>query len=638
MLDRHLNRPAGARPRRTARRGAVAVVVASACLGAAATSAWGATPLPSNCAGDLAVVSCTFAYNGTTGADGSPQQFTVPSGVSHLTVEAWGAEGGNASTAEDVFTAPAVGGLGGYTEATVAVTAGQVVQVNVGGQPTTASGGFNGGGAAGVGTADYFAEAGGGATDARLGGDDLSDRVVVAGGGGGAADADLDHGDALGGAGGGASGSSSGWCPDIFMVTCGAGATATAGGAAGSPVAGCATDGSLGQGGWGCGGGGGGGYYGGGGGGFVDGTSTASPSIDGPGGGGSAYVSPSATATSMVGGVQYGNGLLRISYTTSHSYAGLRWSAPRHVDAAHGGLSAVSCPDRTFCVAVDGDGRAVTYDGGHWSKPAKVVAGDLSAVSCTSPTFCVAVGSVEGSVTSEPVIAVDSHGTWSSTTGPVPGTQDVLSAVSCVTADFCVAAGTYQLGGAPGTTAFVQTFDGHGWTVVENDDLTGYASGDSMAGVACSSVSFCAAAGTAGDRSDIGGLVDVDDGGTWTGTQISDDRTAGLDGGGLTAIACPATNSCLAAGPAGSIYSYDGSGWTVTVGDPVAPVTAISCPDASTCLAVDGAGDVSTNQMGNWEAPVPADPGHAVTSLSCPTTRFCVGADTAGDVVVGVGS
>jgi Glycine rich protein len=637
MMDHTMVRRPGPVLGRCVWRGAVVVAVASASLVAGTHAASAAAALASNCAGDLAVVSCTFGYNGTTGDDGTSQQFTVPRGVNELTIEAWGAQGGDASTTDAVFSTPAVGGLGGYTRATVTVTAGQVVQITVGGQPTGTSGGFNGGGTAGPGTSDYQAAAGGGATDARLGGGDLSDRVVVAGGGGGGAwDDGLDYGDAFGGAGGGATGTASGWCPqDGFIDTCGAGATATTGGAAGSPASGCATDGTLGQGGSGCGGGGGGGYYGGGGGGFVEETGPTSPAIEGPGGGGSGYVSGSATGTTSAGGVQYGNGMLRISYATSHTYPGLTWSPARHIDGAPGGLTAVSCPDTTYCVAVDGEGNAVTYDAGRWSKPVNVATGELSGVSCPSRTFCVAVGSVYPSTTSEPVIAVDRHGTWSSTTGPVAGLQEYLTAVSCVSADFCVAAGTFWPDGAPGTTAFVQTFDGHTWTTEINYDLTGYASGDSMAAVSCRSTSFCVAAGIAGDRGDIGGLVDVDSKGSWTGTQISDDRLQGFDSsGGLGAIACPAANSCLAAGPDGYIYSYDGQGWTVTDGDRVAAVTALSCPDATTCLAADGAGDVSTNQAGLWEVPQPADPKHAVTSLSCPTTRFCVGVDKAGDAVV----
>jgi hypothetical protein len=172
--------------------------------------------------------------------------------------------------------------------------------------------------------------------------------------------------------------------------------------------------------------------------------------------------------------------------------------------------------------------------------------------------------------------------------------------------------------------------------VVFNQDLTGYYSGDAMAGVSCPSTFFCVAAGTAGDRGDVGGLVDVDTDGTWLGVQISDDRIMSIgDSGGLNAIACSAVNSCLAAGPGGYVYSNHGSGWTVGIGDPQATITSLSCPDASTCLAADRAGNVLVNERGDWQVARSVDPVHALSSLSCPTTQFCVIVDTAGRVVIG---
>ena len=66
------------------------------------------------------------------------------------------------------------------------MTPGQVLNLFVGGQApdvgnvTPAPGGFNGGGDGG-----QYGAVGGGATDVRVGGTALADRVAVAGGGGG---------------------------------------------------------------------------------------------------------------------------------------------------------------------------------------------------------------------------------------------------------------------------------------------------------------------------------------------------------------------------------------------------------------------------------------------------------------------
>jgi hypothetical protein len=201
-----------------------------------------------------------------------------------------------------------------------------------------------------------------------------------------------------------------------------------------------------------------------------------------------------------------------------------------------------------------------------------------------------------------------------------------------------VASGTTWEGGAPGDTAFVQTYNGDTWTVVTDQQLSGYASGDDMAGVSCVSSTFCAAAGTAGDRGDVGGLVDVDTSGTWTGTQIVDDRSESTFPSpvvGISSVACAANDLCVAPGPTGYIFGYDGTGWTEEASDPAATGTASSCPDATTCLVVTSDGDLVVDQSGNWLPPRSIDPGADFVSLSCPTPRFCLAADRTGQVLIG---
>src|SRR6266536_5395217 len=65
---------------------------------------------------DPTVVS--FIYTGAS------QTWTVPSGVSSIQVDAWGAQGGD----------PNYGGLGGHVTATIPVTPAESIQINVGGQ------------------------------------------------------------------------------------------------------------------------------------------------------------------------------------------------------------------------------------------------------------------------------------------------------------------------------------------------------------------------------------------------------------------------------------------------------------------------------------------------------------------------
>ncbi|MDR1300676.1 MAG: hypothetical protein LBK50_03130, partial [Candidatus Nomurabacteria bacterium] len=118
------------------------------------------------------------------GYKSSMQTFTVQQAGTYK-LEVWGAQGAN-----DIG---ASGGRGGYSVGTIALSAGQTLNIYTGG-----SGGYNGGGTGGYGVT------GGGGTDIRIGGSVFTNRIIVAGGGGAAA-CGVD-----GGYGGGLSGGGSG--------------------------------------------------------------------------------------------------------------------------------------------------------------------------------------------------------------------------------------------------------------------------------------------------------------------------------------------------------------------------------------------------------------------------------------------
>ena len=117
---------------------------------------------------------------------GSSQQFVVPFGIDTVTLQVWGAQGGDGGPSN-------MGGRGGFSEGRMAVTGGDILYVNVGcqGHGTSATssgsqitqGGWNGGG---NGYENGTPRGGGGgATDIRVGSNSLYARVIVAGGGGG---------------------------------------------------------------------------------------------------------------------------------------------------------------------------------------------------------------------------------------------------------------------------------------------------------------------------------------------------------------------------------------------------------------------------------------------------------------------
>ncbi|MBV5323109.1 MAG: hypothetical protein JZU60_04660, partial [Ilumatobacteraceae bacterium] len=234
----------------------------------------------------------TFSYTGAI------QNFTVPAGITSITVNARGAAGS---------------ATGGSVVTKLIVTPGSTLNIYVGGAGTLGSlavGGWNGGGTAG--SAHGNEGSGGGASDIRIGGTALSNRVVIAGGGGGI-------GGYSGGSGGAGGGPTTGANGVAGQGGGGVGGTQSAGGAGGTQN-GCGTGGagSLGVGGAGglCsfgGGGGGGGYYGGGGGG---GDNNSCCADGGGGGGGSSYTDPTlTTGTTHTQGGNTGNGQVILSWT-----------------------------------------------------------------------------------------------------------------------------------------------------------------------------------------------------------------------------------------------------------------------------------------------------------------------------------
>ena len=102
---------------------------------------------------------------------------TVPTGVSKVFINAYGAKGGRVD-----WGGTKTGGYGGWVQAYLSVTAGQTLYINVGGDGFTGSS-YNGGGRSEEGFGG--GGGGGGATDIQTISGNLTSRLIVAGGGGG---------------------------------------------------------------------------------------------------------------------------------------------------------------------------------------------------------------------------------------------------------------------------------------------------------------------------------------------------------------------------------------------------------------------------------------------------------------------
>jgi len=225
----------------------------------------------------------SMAQTTTYSYTGGIAYYTVPAGISQISVDMAGAKGGTN------YGSYQIGGNGGRVQGYVAVTPGQVLGVYVGRSPgsisccTINNGGDNGSGYTG-GSGYYYGNGGGGCSEVRIApySNNNTYRTMVAGGGGGAG-YDCSNSD-YGGDGGGLTAANGKMCNSYNNCYNGVGGNQTSGGTA----AACwgAGNGSIGNGGA-CytgyyyAGGGGAGYYGG-----------SGSYYYGGGGGGSSYTDP----------------------------------------------------------------------------------------------------------------------------------------------------------------------------------------------------------------------------------------------------------------------------------------------------------------------------------------------------------
>lgn len=233
----------------------------------------------------------------------SIQTFNIPLGVSKIHVDCVASKGQDISASYI-----SKGGKGGRVQCDLAVNGGETLYIMVGAIPTSGA------------TASYNA------SDIRLGGNTLSDRIIVAGGGGGASYGQVYGyiGQAVGGDGGGTTGGTGGMqnMPNGRAATGGTQSSGGTGGYGSFYAVSQGGDGSFGLGGNGnsysgiacC---GGAGYYGGGGG-----CSLAFASEDGGfgaacgGAGGSSYTNANCSNVVHTQGYRDGAGYVTISFVS----------------------------------------------------------------------------------------------------------------------------------------------------------------------------------------------------------------------------------------------------------------------------------------------------------------------------------
>jgi hypothetical protein len=306
-------------------------------------------------------------------------------------------------------------------------------------------------------------------------------------------------------------------------------------------------------------------------------------------------------------------------------------------------LEGVACPARGACVAVGANYTKQnieiptidTLSGGTWTAAEPPLPGDagqgksalLSQVACPAPGTCVATGYyVDKNSHDQGLIETLSGGSWTAQRAPLPaganpgktsssGPLTALWAVKCPAVGNCVAAGDYVDQNSH-DQGLIETLSGGTWTATRAPLPADAAASNPVAflfDIACPASGTCLAVGHYNNRNGQGrDLAETLSGGAWTpaAAPLPADAAASQKWNvdqvtGLTAVACTAPGTCVAAGSydtpnggvQGVIDTLSGGTWTAAraplpagaaVAKQYAFFNSAVCPLPGDCVAVGG--------------------------------------------------
>jgi hypothetical protein len=322
----------------------------------------------------------------------------------------------------------------------------------------------------------------------------------------------------------------------------------------------------------------------------------------------------------------------RHQYSLTERRVGSRWSlvpTPSVPGASATTLDGVSCPAADRCIAVGfavlphyaGVDKALTeeWNGTTWTVlPAPLPPGrdplvTLSAVSCPVRTFCLAVGGYVSSLAAgaeEQPLAYAWNGTaWSVLRAPNPRAENgsAFTSVDCVSADRCEVDADYAYADIA-QSVLAYGFSAGTWSKQRQVNPAGQES-NSDDGVACISVASCESAGTwtPEDPGVPAGLAEQWSGGRWIRQELPAPKGSQTDT--LDGVACTDTGVCTAVGGSSQnryggrdqtlAVFWNGASWTLlTTPDRSRTsdtLNAVTCVSSSTCVAV---GEATTDTAG----------------------------------------
>ena len=393
-------------------------------------------------------------------------------------------------------------------------------------------------------------------------------------------------------------------------------------------------------------------------------------------------LSSRALALVVCGCIAAGLALACMLRTEGLADSPLSWSPSALIDpgplaAGPAGLSGVSCPSASLCVAVDRAGNVVSSTSPTGSASAWTIAHvdptsssgciigschGLTGVSCASATLCVAVDDQGNVITSSSPMGgpsawkpvnIDSKSAGCGYSGNCYG----LTGVSCPSASLCVAVDAVG-------NVFTSTNPGGGASAWRTADVDGSSTFCTPASgcfglnrVSCSSASLCVAVDA--NLNVIMSTNPTGGRGAWKVTPV---RHGGLSPLGLSGVSCASSVLCVAVDQGGDAFaSTDPTGgrraWPLTNIDGNGVyryLTDVSCaPRTSLCIASDTAGNVVTSSdpvggPGAWTLAslgagaipeLPCATGSSCRiSVLCASGSFCLAVDGGDRAVVGRGS
>lgn len=355
----------------------------------------------------------------------------------------------------------------------------------------------------------------------------------------------------------------------------------------------------------------------------------------------------SCQAASRCVAVGFWGSMFTAGGTVAELWNGTRWrllATPDPAGAVTSSLAGISCASAAQCVAVGAftsdleHPLAESWNGHRWTilAPADWTGG-LTAVSCPAISRCMAVGQ-PANVAADATLAQEWDGTsWRLLTTADDGFT-ILDGVSCTSATACIAAGeAFPAGVGNGDVPLAEQWDGASWrllkTVAPGADVIGNNALDS---VSCPRPARCMAVGTAASA---GSLAEE-----WDGTRWSVHRTNHTDA--LLNISCTRISRCLAAGAfinradelAVLAETWNGRRWHLVHSPGLGELTALSCLSARHCVAVGSTPDRVTPLALAWNGrtwhvmPTASLPLGQLRSVSCTSPSFCIATGFAAQV------